>query len=99
MHEFELMLVVRPDLTEQGLKQVIEKAEEYICRFGGKVSKIENWGLKRIAYEIKGFDKAYYLLIMYSASYVSSKSLKNMIEEDKDILNNMIINKQYMEEE
>ena len=39
MHEFELLLVVRPDLTEQGVKQVIEKAEEYICRVGGKVSK------------------------------------------------------------
>lgn len=94
MHEFELMLVVRPDLTEQGLKQVIEKAEEYICRVGGKVFKTENWGLKRIAYEIENFDKAYYMLIMYSASYISSKSLQEIIKEDKDILQHMIIRKQ-----
>lgn len=99
MHEFELMLVVRPDLTEQGVKQVIEKAEEYICRVGGKASKSENWGLKRIAYEIEGFDKAYYLLIMYSAPYISSKSLQEIVTEDKDILRHMIIHKQQEEED
>ena len=98
MHEFELLLVVRPDLTEQSVKQVIEKAEEYICRVGGKVSKSENWGLKRIAYEINGFDKAYYMLIMYSAPYVSSKSLQDIVKEDKDILHHMIIHKQREEE-
>ena len=99
MHEFELLLVVRPDLTEQSVKQVIEKAEEYICRVGGKVSKAENWGLKRIAYEINGFDKAYYMLIMYSAPYVSSKSLQDIVKEDKDILHHMIIHKQLREKE
>lgn len=98
MHEFELLLVVRPNLTEQGVKQVIEKAEEYIYRVGGKVSKAENWGLKRIAYELEGFDKAYYILIMYSVLYDSSKSLKEIIKEDKDILHHMIIHKQREEE-
>ena len=98
MHEFELMLVIRPNLTEEELKQVIERAEEYISRVGGKVSKSENWGLKHIAYEIEGFDKAYYALIMYSAPYVSSKSLQEIIKEDKDILHHMIIHKQREEE-
>ena len=93
MHEFELMLVIRPNLNEEELKQVIEKAEEYISRVGGNVSKSENWGLKRIAYEIEGFDKAYYALIMYSAPYVSSKSLQEIVKEDKDILRHMIIHK------
>ena len=94
MHEFELMLVIRPNLNEEELKQVIEKAEEYISRVGGNVSKSENWGLKHIAYEIEGFDKAYYALIMYSAPYVSSKSLQEIVKEDKDILRHMIIYKQ-----
>ena len=94
MHEFELMLVVRPDLTEEELKHVIERAEEYISRVGGKVSKSENWGLKRIAYEMEGFDKAYYVLIMYSAPYISSKSLQEIVKEDKDVLRHMIIHKQ-----
>lgn len=94
MHEFELMLVVRPDLTEEELKHVIERAEEYISRVGGKVSKSENWGLKRIAYEMDGFNKAYYVLITYSAPYVSSKSLQEIVKEDKDVLRHMIIHKQ-----
>lgn len=99
MHEFELMLVIRPNLTEQELKQVIERAEEYISRVRGKVFKSENWGLKRIAYEINGFDKAFYVLIMYSAPYISSKSLQEIVKEDKDILRHMIIHKQQEDEE
>lgn len=94
MHEFELMLVVRPDLTEEELKHVIERAEEYISRVEGKVSKSENWGLKRIAYEMDGFDKAFYVLISYSAPYISSESLQGIVKEDKDVLRHMIIHKQ-----
>ena len=99
MHEFELMLVVRPNLTEKELKQVIERAEEYIFRVEGKVSKSENWGLKRIAYEMEGFDKAYYVLIMYSAPYVSSKSLQEIVKQDEDILRHMIIHKHQEDED
>ena len=99
MYEFELMLVVRPNLTEEVLRQIIEKAEEYISRVGGKVSKSENWGLKHLAYDIDNFDKAYYVLIMYSAPYHSSKSLQDIIKEDKDILHHMIIRKQQEDED
>ena len=99
MHEFELMLVIRPNLTEEKLKQVIERAEEYISRVGGKVSKSENWGLKRIAYEMDGFDKAYYVLIMYSAPYISSKSLQEIVKQDKDVLRHMIIHKHQEDED
>lgn len=99
MPALELLLVVRPNLTEQELQQVIQKVEEYIYHVDGKISKAENWGLKRIAYEIESFDKAYYILIKYSSPYDSSKSLEKILEKDGDILNSMIINKNWEEEE
>lgn len=99
MLALELLLVVRPNLTEQELQQVIQKVEEYIYHIDGKISKVENWGLKRLAYKIEGFDKAYYMLITYSSPYDSSKSLKKILEKDGDILNNIIINKNWEEEE
>lgn len=99
MPALELLLVVRPNLTERELQQVIQKVEEYIYHVDGKISKAENWGLKRLAYEIEGFDKAYYILIKYSSPYDSSKSLKKTLEKDRDVLNSMIINKNWEEEE
>ena len=56
MREFELMLVVRPNLTEEELKQVIERAEEYAYQaLHSSIKTNSNFSLYDIAISYKKF--------------------------------------------
>ena len=52
MNKYELAVVVNVKLEDEERAAVIEKVKEYIVRFGGTVTDVEEWGKKRLAYEI-----------------------------------------------
>ena len=53
MNKYELAVVVNVKLEDEERAAVIEKVKEYIVRFGGTVTDVEEWGKKRLAYEIQ----------------------------------------------
>ena len=52
MNKYELALVVNAKLEEEERAAVVEKAKGYVTRYGGTVGEVEEWGKKRLAYEI-----------------------------------------------
>ena len=53
MNKYELALVVNAKIEEDARTAVVEKAKEYITRAGGAVTEVEEWGKKRLAYEVQ----------------------------------------------
>ena len=53
MNKYELALVVNAKIEDDARAEVVEKAKEYITRFGGTITEVEEWGKKRLAYEIQ----------------------------------------------
>ena len=62
MNKYELALVVNAKLEEEERAAVVEKAKGYVTRYGGTVGEVEEWGKKRLAYEIQHMREAYYTL-------------------------------------
>ena len=62
MNKYELALVVNAKLEEEERAAVVEKAKGYVTRYGGTVGEVEEWGKKRLAYEIQHMREAYYYL-------------------------------------
>ena len=60
MNKYELAVVVNVKLEDEERAAVIEKVKEYIVRFGGTVTDVEEWGKKRLAYEIQKMKDAYH---------------------------------------
>ena len=65
MNKYELAVVVNVKLEDEERAAVIEKVKEYIVRFGGTVTDVEEWGKKRLAYEIQKMKDAYYAGIIF----------------------------------
>ena len=63
MNKYELALVVNAKAEDDVRTATVEKAKEYIARYGGVVTEVEDWGKKRLAYDIQHMREAYYYFI------------------------------------
>lgn len=67
MTKYELTLVVNAKIEDEERLATVEKAKEYITRFGGTITNIDEWGKKRLAYEIQKMKEGYYYFIQFDA--------------------------------
>ena len=68
MNKYELAVVVSAKLEEEERVATIEKVKEYITRFNGTVTNVDDWGKKRLAYEIQKSKEAFYYFITFEAA-------------------------------
>ena len=67
MNKYELAVVVNAKIEDEERAQVIEKVKEMITRFGGNVTDVDEWGKRRLAYEIQKMKEAYYYFVHFEA--------------------------------
>ena len=67
MNKYELAVVVNAKIEDDARAAVIEKVQSYITRFGGQVSDVDEWGKKRLAYEIQKMREGFYYFIQFDS--------------------------------
>lgn len=67
MNKYELVVVVSAKLEEEERTAAIEKVKNYIARYNGTVTNVDDWGKKRLAYEIQKMKEAYYYFIQFES--------------------------------
>ena len=65
MNKYELVVVVSAKLEEEERAAEIEKVSNLVTRFGGTITDVEEWGKKKLAYEIQKMSEAYYYFIHF----------------------------------
>ena len=68
MNKYESMYILKPDLEEEARKALIEKFSALVTDNGGKIEKIDEWGQKKLAYEIDYIKEGYYVLMTFEAA-------------------------------
>lgn len=68
MNKYELALVVNAKIEEDDRTATVEKVKALIERFGGTITNVDEWGKKRLAYEIQKMKEGYYYFIQFDAS-------------------------------
>ena len=64
MSKYELAVVVSAKLEDDARAEVIEKVKALVTRFGGNITDVDEWGKKRLAYEIQKMKES--LLLLHS---------------------------------
>ena len=67
MTKYELAVVVSAKLEEEDRAAVVENAKALIERFGGQITNVDDWGKKRLAYEIQKMKEGFYYFIQFDA--------------------------------
>jgi len=68
MRKYETIFILDPDLGEEQALSVIEKVKGIITQTNGEILKVEDWGKRKLAYEVKKKPKGHYILIHFLGS-------------------------------
>ena len=63
MRTFELMFISSPNTTEEEINRLTSQIEHAVTDRGGKITKVEPWGRRKLAYRIGKFDEGIYTLV------------------------------------
>ncbi len=86
MNKYELALVVSAKIEDDARTATVEKAKEYITRAGGTVTEVEEWGKKKLAYDIQHVSDGFYYFIQFDAE----SNAPAAIEQDVRIMDNIL---------
>ena len=63
--EFEITMILRPDSNKEAIADLVGRVQKLFARDGGRMQKIDNWGLRTLAYPIEGQKKGIYLYVRF----------------------------------
>jgi small subunit ribosomal protein S6 len=86
MRHYETIFIVNPTLADETCREVIDRFRSVIEKQKGVVVKVEEWGQQRLAYELKKFDKGFYVLLNYCAGSGATSELERELKLDDRIL-------------
>jgi len=93
MSRYELALVVSAKIEDEARAAVVEKAKAYVTRFGGTITEVEEWGKKRLAYEIQKMREGFYYFIQFEAETTCPAELEARMRIMDGVLRYLIVNK------
>ena len=79
MSKYELAVVVSAKLEDDARAEVIEKVKALVTRFGGNITDVDEWGKKRLAYEIQKMKEAYYYFIHFESETTTTGEIEERI--------------------
>ena len=79
MNKYELAVVVSAKLEDDARAEVIEKVKALVTRFGGNITDVDEWGKKRLAYEIQKMKEAYYYFIHFESETTTPGEIEERI--------------------
>ena len=86
MSKYELCVVLNAKIEDDARAAVIEKIKSYIDRFGGTVTNVDEWGKKRLAYEIQKMREGYYYFVQFDAETSAPLEIENRVRIMDNVL-------------
>jgi len=89
--KYEIMFIVRPDMEENNLKDVITNFEKILTSNDGKILNSKNMGQKELAYDIKKYKHGFYYVYQVESSVKTINEFDRLASLSEDIIRHIII--------
>jgi len=93
VRDYEIVYVIRPDLSDEDRATKIERIHALIAENGGEVGKIEDWGKRVLAYEIRHCAEGFYGLAEFQLPPDAVKTVEDRLNIDEGILRYQIVSR------
>ena len=91
MRRYETIVIVDPDLSDEGRGPVFDRIKDIIPQQGGALIDIEDWGSKRLAYEIKKKQRGFYSRVDYCGTGAVVDEMERFFRIDDRVMKYMTI--------
>jgi small subunit ribosomal protein S6 len=89
--QYELIYILPPDTTEQQAAEVHQVVESVVSRLSGQIERTENWGRRRLAYEIGHFKEGVYVLEVINGGGELMKELDRRLKVLDQVIRHMVV--------
>ncbi len=91
MTKYEIMYIIRPTVSENERKVLIEELSSIFTNMDSKVDNVDEWGTRELAYEIEKHQKGYYVVMDVTATQEARTEFERRIRLNEDIIRHLII--------
>lgn len=86
MSKYELAIVLNAKIEDEERVAVLEKVKGYVTRFGGTITNVDEWGKKRLAYEVQKMKEGYYYFIQFDAETTAPIEIENRVRIMENVI-------------
>ncbi len=90
MKKYEIMYILKAGLDDAARKAEVDKLHGIITSNGGKITDVNEWGLREFAYPIKKETKGYYVVIKIEADNVALNEFDRITRFDNNVLRTLV---------
>ena len=94
MNKYELAVVVSAKIEDDARAAVIEKVKEMITRFGGNVTDVDEWGKRRLAYEIQKMKEGFYYIVQFDAPTTAPAEIESRIRIMDNVMRYLVVKRE-----
>ena len=91
MRDYELVAVVRPEVTDEEISRVVNKVTGFVTGKGGSVVEVNQWGRKKLAYPIGQYLEGNYFLARLKLETAQVKELEANLRIFNEIVRYLIV--------
>ena len=91
MRDYELVVILSPELGDEGFPATVERISGVITSNGGEIKNVDTWGRRRLAYPIRRFLEGYYIVTLFSAEPTAIRPLEANLGLAEDVLRHLVV--------
>lgn len=91
MQNYELMVILDPELEEKTVAPSLEAFLEVIRKDGGSIENVDIWGKRRLAYEIKKKTEGIYAVVNFTASSAATAELDRQLRLSEAVMRTKVL--------
>ena len=93
MNKYELALVINAKIEDDARTDAIEKIKALIEKFGGEITNVDEWGKKKLAYEIQKMREGFYYFIQFEADAQCPAEVERHVRIMDNVLRYLVVRK------
>ena len=91
MSKYELTVVVSAKIEDDERAAVIDKCKALVERFGGTITNVDEWGKKKLAYEVQKMKEAFYYFIQFDAEKTAPAEIESRVRIMDNVIRYLIV--------
>jgi small subunit ribosomal protein S6 len=91
MRDYELMVVLTPELDDQGVEETTERVRTLVTARGGEVTDLQPWGRRRLAYPVNRFRDGFYAVAKLKLEPTAAEPLDRALRLNDAVIRHLLV--------